>query len=364
MRKTTILIMAVIAVPLVSYSQQTDIQATAHNGKVIAAGAHIRVLAPGFAYKMGVGGKLLPILGKVEAVRTDTILFISEHHGSLLAIPLGSIEKLEVREYTTKSNKKINLRRGLIGAGIGGPAGAIACIASDASPPGVYVLASTAGLVNGFFIGTSPKPAVYGLLIGAAAGGLTGILFENSDNEYYWMAVAISAGVGAQALAGAQQGTQSVQDTIEGMNRIREQVQETAKRIKRLGESSQEISEIVQLIDDIADRTSILALNASIQAAMAGEAGRGFAVVAEEVERLAERSTEATKQISGLVRTIQNETNEAVSAMEATTREVVEGSLLADQAGHALGEIEGISNRMAELIQSISLAAKQQARGS
>jgi methyl-accepting chemotaxis protein len=174
----------------------------------------------------------------------------------------------------------------------------------------------------------------------------------------------LSSTVGGQALASAQQGTKSVQDTIDGMNRIRDQVQETAKRIKRLGESSQEISEIVQLIDDIADRTSILALNASIQAAMAGEAGRGFAVVAEEVERLAERSTEATKQITGLVRTIQNETNEAVSAMEATTREVVEGSILADQAGHALGEIEGISNRLAELIQSISLAAKQQARGS
>ena len=173
-----------------------------------------------------------------------------------------------------------------------------------------------------------------------------------------------SAAVGTQALTNAQQGTRAVENTIEGMNRIRNQVQETAKRIKRLGESSQEIGEIVQLIDDIADRTSILALNASIQAAMAGEAGRGFAVVAEEVERLAERSTEATKQIDTLVRTIQNETSEAVTAMEDATREVVEGSMLADQAGQALGEIEAVSNRLAELIQSISLAAKQQARGS
>jgi methyl-accepting chemotaxis protein len=175
---------------------------------------------------------------------------------------------------------------------------------------------------------------------------------------------ALSATVGQQALTNAQQGTKVVQDTIEGMNRIRNQVQETAKRIKRLGESSQEIGEIVQLIGDIADRTSILALNASIQAAMAGEAGRGFAVVAEEVERLAERSTEATKQITTLIRTIQNETNEAVAAMEVTTQEVVAGSQLADQAGQSLSEIEGVSNRLAELIQSISLASKQQARGS
>jgi methyl-accepting chemotaxis protein len=175
---------------------------------------------------------------------------------------------------------------------------------------------------------------------------------------------ALSATVGEQALANAQQGAKAVQDTVEEMNRIRDRVQETAKRIQRLGESSQEIGEIVQLIGDIADRTSILALNASIQAAMAGEAGRGFAVVAEEVEHLAERSTEATRQIETLIRTIQNETNEAVAAMEATTQEVVAGSQLADQAGQALAEIEGVSNRLAELSQSISLAAKQQARGS
>jgi methyl-accepting chemotaxis protein len=175
---------------------------------------------------------------------------------------------------------------------------------------------------------------------------------------------ALSAAVGEQALANARQGARAVLDTIREMNRIRDQVQETAKRLKRLGESSQEIGEIVQLIGGIARRTSILALNASLEAAMAGEAGRGFAVVAEDVKRLSERSTEATKQISTLVRTIQSETNEAVAAMEATTQEVVEGSLLADQAGQALAEIEGVSNRLAELIQSISLASKQQARGS
>jgi twitching motility protein PilJ len=175
---------------------------------------------------------------------------------------------------------------------------------------------------------------------------------------------ATSATVAEQALTNAKQGTAAVQNTIQGMQRIRNQVQETAKRIKRLGERSQEVGEIVQLIGDIADRTSILALNASIQAARAGEAGRAFVVVAEEVERLSERASNATKQIAGLVNTIQSETNEAVTAMEESTREVVQGSRLADQAGQALGEIEGVSARLAELIQSISLAAKQQARGS
>ena len=174
----------------------------------------------------------------------------------------------------------------------------------------------------------------------------------------------LSANVAQQSLANAKQGALAVRNTIEGMQRIRSQVQETAKRIKRLGERSQEIGEIVQLIGDIADRTSILALNASIQAARAGEAGRSFAVVAEEVERLAERSTSATKQISSLVNAIRNETNEAVTAMEESTYEVVKGSEVADQAGQALGEIENVSSRLAELIQSISLAASQQANGS
>ena len=174
----------------------------------------------------------------------------------------------------------------------------------------------------------------------------------------------LSSTVAEQALANAKQGAQAVQNTIQGMQRIRSQVQETAKRIKRLGERSQEISEIVQLIGDIADRTSILALNASIQAARAGEAGRSFAVVAEEVERLAERATNATKQIGSLVNTIQSETNEAVIAMEESTHEVVQGSQVADKAGQALSEIESVSSRLADLIQSISLASTQQARGS
>ncbi|HEV7669276.1 MAG TPA: HAMP domain-containing methyl-accepting chemotaxis protein [Thermoanaerobaculia bacterium] len=175
---------------------------------------------------------------------------------------------------------------------------------------------------------------------------------------------ASATGVAEQALANAREGADAVSRTVEGMNSIRVQVQESAKRIKRLGESSQEIGEIVQLIGDIADRTSILALNASIQAAMAGDAGRGFAVVAEEVERLAVRSADATKRIATLIRSVQSETHEAVRAMEDTTREVVSGSGLANAAGQALGEIQGVSGRLAELIQSISTAAQQQARGS
>src|SRR5262249_17476127 len=173
-----------------------------------------------------------------------------------------------------------------------------------------------------------------------------------------------SATVAEQALANAKQGARVVQNTIQGMQRIRTQAQETAARIKQLGERSQEINEIVQLIGDIADRTSVLALNASIEAALAGEAGQGFAIVAQEVERLAQRATAATRQIASLVTTIQGETTAAVTAMEDSTHEVVQGSHLADQAGQALGEIESVSAHLADLIQSISLAAKQQARGS
>lgn len=158
----------------------------------------------------------------------------------------------------------------------------------------------------------------------------------------------------------AHKGAQAVSRTIDGMGTIREQIQETSKRIKRLGESSQEIGDIVSLINEIADQTSILALNAAIQASTAGEAGRGFAVVADEVQRLAERAGNATKQIETLVKTIQSDTNEAVTSMEHSTANVVAGAKLAENAGGALTEIETVSNRLALLINSISQAAKQQ----
>ncbi|OUS18231.1 hypothetical protein A9Q88_01585 [Gammaproteobacteria bacterium 50_400_T64] len=169
-----------------------------------------------------------------------------------------------------------------------------------------------------------------------------------------------SAGVADRSVSIASNGAKVVRSTISGMDRIREQIQDTAKRIKRLGESSQEIGDIVSLINDIADQTNILSLNAAIQASMAGDAGRGFAVVADEVQRLAERSAGASKQIAALVKTIQTDTNEAVSSMEQTTAEVVSGAALTQNAGVALNEIETVSSSLAELIQDISTAARHQ----
>ncbi|KAB2927494.1 MAG: methyl-accepting chemotaxis protein [Dechloromonas sp.] len=170
-----------------------------------------------------------------------------------------------------------------------------------------------------------------------------------------------SAQVARQSLMAAEKGTQAVQDSIKGMNEIRNQIQETSKRIKRLGESSQEIGEIVELISDITEQTNVLALNAAIQAASAGDAGRGFTVVAEEVQRLAERSAEATKQIAAIVKTIQTDTQDAVSAMEQSTQGVVEGAKLSDAAGQALSEIGDVSRNLADLIESISTSTQSQA---
>jgi twitching motility protein PilJ len=170
-----------------------------------------------------------------------------------------------------------------------------------------------------------------------------------------------SADVAKRSVEIAHQGGEVVRSSISGMDTLREQIQETSKRIKRLGESSQEIGAIVELINDIADQTNILALNAAIQAAMAGEAGRGFAVVADEVQRLAERSTDATKQIAALINTIQADTNEAVTSMERSTANVVSGAQLASDAGSALEEIENVSNQLYELIQEIADTAQNEA---
>ena len=163
-----------------------------------------------------------------------------------------------------------------------------------------------------------------------------------------------SAGVARQSLKAATDGLNAVQNTIGGMNAIRDQIQETSKRIKRLGESSQEIGEITELIADITEQTNVLALNAAIQAASAGEAGRGFSVVAEEVQRLAERSGDATRQIAALVKAIQTDTQDAVAAMERSTHGVVEGARLSDNAGAALTEIDRVTRQLAELIEKIS----------
>ena len=170
-----------------------------------------------------------------------------------------------------------------------------------------------------------------------------------------------SAQVARQSLAAAEKGTQAVEDSIKGMDEIRNQIQETSKRIKRLGESSQEIGEIVELISDITEQTNVLALNAAIQAASAGDAGRGFTVVAEEVQRLAERSAEATKQIAAIVKTIQTDTQDAVSAMEQSTQGVVAGAKLSDAAGQALAEIGHVSRNLSDLIENISTSTQSQA---
>ncbi len=170
-----------------------------------------------------------------------------------------------------------------------------------------------------------------------------------------------SASVARQSLQAAEVGLQAVQNAIGGMNSIRDQIQETSKRIKRLGESSQEIGEITELISDITEQTNVLALNAAIQAASAGEAGRGFSVVAEEVQRLAERSADATRQIAALVKAIQTDTQDAVGAMERSTQGVVEGAKLSDNAGTALTEIDLVSRKLADLIENISTSTSREA---
>ena len=189
-------------------------------------------------------------------------------------------------------------------------------------------------------------------------GAMAGSIEEVSGNAER------AADVARHSVDIAHKGGEAVRRTIDGMNAIRETIQETSKRIKRLGESSQEIGNIVELINDLAEQTNILALNASIQASMAGEAGRGFAVVADEVQRLAERATNATKQIDALVRTIQTDTNGAVVSMERSTADVVGGATLAENAGSALEKIEQVSNQIASLVHNISASARNQSQSS
>ncbi|MES0874017.1 methyl-accepting chemotaxis protein [Sinimarinibacterium thermocellulolyticum] len=163
-----------------------------------------------------------------------------------------------------------------------------------------------------------------------------------------------------QSVRVAHNGAETVNRTIQGMTALREQIQDTSKRIKRLGESSQEIGNIIEFINDIAEQTNTLALNASIQAAMAGDAGRGFAVVADEVQRLAERAANATRQVENLVKTIQADTNEAIVSMERSTQNVVVGAKSAEEAGQALTKIESASQELAKLITNISSAARKE----
>ena len=171
------------------------------------------------------------------------------------------------------------------------------------------------------------------------------------------------AGVARQSRQAAEQGLAAMQNNREGMNAIRDQIQETSKRIKRLGESSQEIGEITELISDITEQTNVLALNAAIQAASAGDAGRGFSVVAEEVQRLAERSADATRRIAALVKAIQTDTQDAVAAMERSTSGVVEGTKLSDAAGQALEQIDAVARELDAKVADITARAQQEAQG-
>ncbi len=165
-----------------------------------------------------------------------------------------------------------------------------------------------------------------------------------------------------EATASTSEALERVSNTVKGMESIRETIAETEKRVKRLGERSQEISGIVNLINTISERTHVLALNASMQAAIAGEAGRGFAVVAEEVQRLAESSRNATSQIASLVNNIQIETNDTVATVNKTIGQVVSESELAQKAGAQMEKTQRITSQLAEMVQRIAANAQTQAQ--
>lgn len=189
----------------------------------------------------------------------------------------------------------------------------------------------------------------------AAIGAMTEAIHKVSRNA------AASTKVAAKSLEISQAGAHTVRSTIRDMVTVREQIQSTSKRIKRLGESSQEVGDIVSLMNDIAEQTNILALNASIQTFSNGNAGKGFERVADDVQQLAQRAAEATRKIDVLVRAIQADTQEVISSMEQTTARVVASSRNAEAAGEALDEVEQVSTSLARLIANISEAAKKQA---
>jgi methyl-accepting chemotaxis protein len=187
---------------------------------------------------------------------------------------------------------------------------------------------------------------------------MTKTIVENSKNA------SSTAETAKEAKIAAEQGGNVVNETVGGMKRIAHVVKQSAGTVQELGRSSDQIGEIIGVIDDIAAQTNLLALNAAIEAARAGEQGRGFAVVADEVRKLAERTTKATKEIAGMIKKIQADTKGAVVSMEEGTREVDDGITLADKAGASLLEIVGISQKVTDMVAQIAAASEEQSSAS
>ncbi len=194
--------------------------------------------------------------------------------------------------------------------------------------------------------------------VAGAVEEMTKTIMENSKNANQ------TADTAKQAKHSAEQGGKVVQETVTGMKRIAEVVKKSAETVQELGKSSNQIGEIIGVIDDIADQTNLLALNAAIEAARAGEQGRGFAVVADEVRKLAERTTKATKEIASMIKKIQSDTTGAVASMEEGTKEVDNGIKLADKAGSSLNEIVGVSQKVTDMVTQIAAASEQQSSAS